>query len=107
MENLFRQGAASRGVNAFLIFAALAVSAIPVRADQSIYTDSLQNGWNNWSWSSTINLSQTSPVHGGANSMGVKLTAAWAAVLEKLAPVAAAAAAACSGSREATMTEWP
>src|SRR5262245_53800202 len=37
---------------------------------QTIYDDSLQNGWQNWSWA-TVNLSASSPVHGGSSSISV------------------------------------
>ena len=40
------------------------------RADQIIYTDSLQNGWQNWSWA-TVKLTNTSPVHSGTDSISV------------------------------------
>ena len=40
------------------------------RADQIIYTDSLQNGWQNWSWA-TVNLANPSPVHSGTDSISV------------------------------------
>ena len=43
----------------------------PVYADQAVYTDSLQNGWTNYSWA-TVNFSATSPVHGGADSISVQ-----------------------------------
>ena len=43
------------------------------QADQPVYTDSLQNGWVNYSWA-TVNLANTSPVHGGANSISVSST---------------------------------
>src|SRR6266850_7212479 len=42
-------------------------------ADQTVYTDSLQNGWENWSWA-TVNLANTSPVHAGADSISVSST---------------------------------
>lgn len=42
----------------------------PARADQIIYSDSLQNGWENWSWA-TVNLANTSPVHSGSDSISV------------------------------------
>lgn len=35
-----------------------------------IFADSLINGWQNYSWA-TVSLSNTSPVHGGANSIAV------------------------------------
>jgi len=53
--------------------------AVPTRAqDLSIYTDSLQNGWQNWSWATT-NFSNTSPVHAGSDSIAVT-AGAWAAM---------------------------
>lgn len=42
----------------------------PAYADQVIYTDSLQNGWQNWSWA-TVRLANASPVHNGADSISV------------------------------------
>ena len=41
--------------------------------DQAIYTDSLQNGWQNYSWASVI-FSTTSPVHSGSDSISVTCT---------------------------------
>ncbi|MEZ5427098.1 MAG: glycoside hydrolase family 44 protein [Pyrinomonadaceae bacterium] len=51
-----------------LIFSGLSV----VRAQQSepVYTDSLQNGWENWSWAQ-VNLSNANPAHGGSASASV------------------------------------
>jgi hypothetical protein len=46
--------------------------------DQDIYTDSLQNSWQNWSWA-TVNLSATSPVHTGTKSAAVT-AGAWEAI---------------------------
>jgi alpha-L-arabinofuranosidase len=48
------------------------------RADQSIYSDQLDSGWENWSWAS-VNLSNTSPVNGGTRSAAVT-TAPWQAI---------------------------
>ena len=45
---------------------------VQAQVDQTIYGDSLQNGWENWSWA-TIDSANTSPVHNGARS--VKVTA--------------------------------
>ena len=51
----------------------------PAKAqDLSIYSDSLQNGWQNWSWATT-NLSNTSPVHSAPDSISVT-AGAWAAL---------------------------
>jgi hypothetical protein len=57
---------------------ALALS-FAARANQAIYTDSLQNDWGNWSWSDTINWANTSPVHSGSDSISVQL-GAWGAL---------------------------
>ena len=50
---------------------AVASVAAPAFADQTLYTDSLQNGWSNWSWATT-NLASASPVHGGADAISVQ-----------------------------------
>ena len=40
------------------------------QTDQPIYTDSLQNGWQNWGWA-TLNYNNTNPVHSGSQSISV------------------------------------
>jgi len=40
------------------------------QTDQAIYTDTLQNGWENWGWA-TLNYNNASPVHGGSASVSV------------------------------------
>ena len=60
----------------FLIRAALVccmVAGFNVKAQttQIIYDDSLENGWQNWSWGSTINFANTGPVHSGTHSISV------------------------------------
>jgi hypothetical protein len=35
----------------------------------SIYTDSLQNGWQSWPWAKTVKLDNGSPVHSGSKSI--------------------------------------
>ncbi|HZL43195.1 MAG TPA: lamin tail domain-containing protein, partial [Verrucomicrobiae bacterium] len=49
-----------------------------IQADQSVYTDSLQNGWQNWSWA-TVDFSNSTPVHSGSKSISVTADA-WQAV---------------------------
>jgi hypothetical protein len=49
-------------------------------ADLPIYTDALAGGWEDWSWGSTRNFTNTSPIHGGADSLAVTLTDAWGAL---------------------------
>src|SRR5215475_602511 len=43
-----------------------------VQADQAIFTDSLQNGWQNWGWA-TLDYNNTSPVHSGTKSIAVTI----------------------------------
>ena len=38
------------------------------QSNQSVYTDTLNNGWQNWSWAS-VNLSNSAPVHSGSASI--------------------------------------
>ena len=45
-------------------------STFAARADQTVFTDSLQNGWVNYSWA-TVNFAATSPVHSGAASISI------------------------------------
>ena len=40
------------------------------QTDQAVYTDALVNGWQNWSWA-TVNLSNTTPVQSGTDSISV------------------------------------
>ena len=49
-------------------------------ADLPIYTEALGDSWADWSWSSSRNFANTSPIHGGANSLAVTLTGAWGAL---------------------------
>ena len=51
----------------------------PALADQTLYTDSLQNGWENWSWSSTVDQNSTAQVNSGSKSVAVTMAANWAA----------------------------
>ena len=59
-----------------LLLTLLTVSPAAVwAAPQIIYDDSLATGWVDYSWA-TVNLSATSPVHSGSNSIAVT-TGAW------------------------------
>jgi len=62
---------------AFLI-PLFAAPLAPVRADQAVYTDSLQNAWQNWSWAAT-DLSSTTAPHAGSDAIAVT-TGAWQAL---------------------------
>jgi alpha-L-arabinofuranosidase len=52
--------------------AALVMTTVSATAqvDQSIYSDALNNGWQNWSWA-TVNLNNANPVHSGTRSASV------------------------------------
>ncbi len=57
-----------------LILFATISSCLEVQADQTIFTDSLQNGWvANYSWA-TVNLANPTPVHTGSASISVSST---------------------------------
>ena len=47
------------------------------QTDLSLYSDQLDNGWQNWSWDSTTGAAAT-PAHTGANSLAVTYTKQWA-----------------------------
>jgi hypothetical protein len=42
-----------------------------------LYDDARTTGWDNWSWSTTLNYANTSPVHLGTKSIAATYTAAW------------------------------
>ena len=48
--------------------------------DMPIYTDSLQNSWEDWSWSSTRDFNSSVTVHSGSKSISVTMTGGWAAL---------------------------
>ncbi len=58
---------------ASLIFLFFTLSA-RAQSDQPIYTDSLQNDWENYSWAQ-VNLNNTSPAHSGTASASVNAAA--------------------------------
>src|SRR5678815_785321 len=45
----------------------------PLRGDQNVYTDALQNGWQDWGWAQ-INYANSSPVHSGSSSVAVTIS---------------------------------
>ncbi|MGC9944719.1 MAG: hypothetical protein ABSE48_23095, partial [Verrucomicrobiota bacterium] len=57
------------------IFVALLLQ-LTVRANQIIYDDALENGWQNWGWA-TLNYTNTSPVHSGNYSISVTIASPW------------------------------
>ena len=64
----------------FILFGLVSNMVMPVwaAADLPVYIDSLASGWQDWSYSGiTRDFSNTSPVHGGANSISVTYTGGW------------------------------
>ncbi len=51
-------------------------TAVPT--DLIIYGDALAADWQNWSWDTTVNFANTTPVQSGANSIALTYTAGWA-----------------------------
>src|SRR5262245_30816837 len=83
-----QNGAMSKALGCFrrpwfarLLFSCIGVFCLgtTLRADQAIYTDSLQNSWLDWSYA-TVNFSVTSPKHSGADSISVISTMNWQAL---------------------------
>jgi len=56
----------------------LGAARMHAQTDQIIYADSVQNGWENWSWSSSVDFNSTAKVHAGAKATAVTMTAGWA-----------------------------
>ena len=46
-------------------------------AHHPIFAESLSAGWTNWSWKTTVNFNNTSPVYSAPRSIGVTHTGAW------------------------------
>lgn len=57
---------------------------VPQRAaaatELEVYGDSLNTGWSNWSWSTTVNFTAPSPVYTGSAATSVTISGAWAAL---------------------------
>ena len=70
----FRHG--SRRHYGFLCGLLVFLFPLALRADQIIYDDALENGWQNWGWT-TLNYTNTSPVHTGSDSISVTIANPW------------------------------
>lgn len=55
------------------------VTPLAAQTNQLIYTDSLQNSWEDWKWSATCDFGSTAVVHSGSKAVAVTITAAWGA----------------------------
>src|ERR1700733_998862 len=61
------------GRQLFLSLALMTMLSFVAKADQIIYDDALENGWQNWGWA-TLNYANTSPVHSGSDSISVTMS---------------------------------
>jgi hypothetical protein len=52
---------------------------LAAQSDEAIYTDSLQNGWQDWGWT-RIDYANPAPAHAGSHSISVTITNAWQAI---------------------------
>jgi hypothetical protein len=50
----------------FILAVSLAAPAVSVAQNMTIYSNSLVNGWENYSYDTTLNFANTSPVHAGS-----------------------------------------
>jgi hypothetical protein len=56
------------------------VFPVAAQPNMALYTDSLQNNWENWSWGSTVNLNSSTYVHNGSSAISITLTSSWSAL---------------------------
>jgi len=61
----------------------LAASVLPVNSSSAavelpVYNDGLASGWDDWSWDTTVNFTNTTPVYSGTASLAATYTAGWA-----------------------------
>jgi hypothetical protein len=59
--------------SAIFLSVLMVVFSFTTKADQTIYDDTLENGWQNWSWA-TVNFANTSPTH-NSSSDSISVTA--------------------------------
>src|SRR5947209_2791723 len=66
-----------------LIFSVMVFTAAPLisraapEITSTIYSDSLNNGWQNWSWGSSVTVQDNAYVRSGSASLSCAYTAAW------------------------------
>ena len=66
-------------VSKYILAVLLAAPAVSVAQNLTIYSDSLVNSWQDWSYT-THDLANTSPVHSGSDSISVTITSGYAGV---------------------------
>jgi hypothetical protein len=68
-----------RGLRVFCLFLAATTWSLFAQTNQPVYTDSLQNGWENFGWT-RIDYAATNLFHGGSRSISVTITQQWQAI---------------------------
>src|SRR5215469_303766 len=61
-----------------VLFFSWALGAVG-QANQIVYDDALENGWQDWGWV-TRNYTNTSPVHSGSDSISVTIDTVWGGI---------------------------
>lgn len=68
------------GIFGLIVVGLLATQVQTVMAQAgslTVYSDGLSADWQNWSWNTTVNFNQGSPVHSGTASLDATYTQAW------------------------------
>jgi len=80
MRNCFLKCPAGASRSGWLL-ALIFLVQLTARADQIIYDDALENGWQDWSYNATRNFNNTGTyVHTGATSISATITGSWGAL---------------------------
>jgi hypothetical protein len=68
-------------VSKFILAVLLAAPVVSMaQSTMTIYADSLINGWLDYSYGTTRNFANTSPVHSGSDSISATVTSAWGGI---------------------------
>src|SRR6266481_7872412 len=71
-KNVFQTLPRSRWLLGILLFAGVTLR-LCAQTDMTIYNDSIQNSWNNWSYFVTLDFNSTAVVHSGSKAIAVSL----------------------------------
>src|SRR5438105_14843712 len=66
-----------RWAGLFCLLAACLSVRVEAQPSQTVYDESLQNGWQNWGWGSIIDFNSSAIVHSGSKSAAVTITNYW------------------------------
>jgi hypothetical protein len=68
-------------VSKFILAVSLAAPMVSMAQNMTIYSNSLVNGWQDWSYNCTRNFANTSPVYSGSSdSISATITSAWGGI---------------------------